>query len=218
VAMPAAASQTRMELINLRKKLALAKRGRDLLQEKMDALVMEFFNIAREIVRKKKAAFEKLAEAHRALAACLGVNGTHETLQHMRETKKDFQIEISSKMVMGVETPLVRVRREGKKPTERGYGLYSSSALTDRAAEKFGEALELLCELAEMESSLLAIAGELEKTRRRVNALEHVIIPDVESTIKIIEMKLGEIERDNFVRLKRIKLARSGGGWTRKSS
>ncbi|MEM1689579.1 MAG: V-type ATP synthase subunit D [Candidatus Hadarchaeales archaeon] len=208
MAMPSATSQTRMELINLRKKLVLAQRGKDLLQEKMDALVMEFFYIAREVTYAKKVAFKSLEEAHRLLTVCLGVNGTLETLQHMREVRKDFKVEISSKLIMGVETPLVTVHAREKKVTERGYGLYTSNPLLDKVAEKFEETLKYLCKLAELESSLLAIAEELEKTKRRVNALEHVIIPEVRETIRMIEMKLGEIERDNFVRLKRMKTLR----------
>lgn len=197
-----------MELINLKKKLVLAQRGKDLLQEKMDALVMEFFHIAKEVVHAKKIAFESLREANKLLVTCLAVNGTLETLQHMREVRKDFEVEISSRLIMGVETPLIIVQERKKKIMERGYGLYTSNPLLDRVTEKFEQALKHLCELAELESSLLAIAEELEKTKRRVNALEHVIIPAVKETIKMIEMKLGEIERDNFVRLKRMKILR----------
>jgi V/A-type H+-transporting ATPase subunit D len=208
MAMPTAASQTRIDLINLRKKLSLAQRGKDLLQEKMDALAIEFFNMARSVSRLRREAMRKLAEAHASLSTCLGLKGTIETMQSVRETRKDFEIEISSRIVMGVEVPQVTVTAGERPIVESGYGIYTTGPTTDRAAGEFREALRLLCELAGLESSLRMIARELEKTRRRVNALEHVTIPETKVKIKMIEMKLDEIERDNFVRLKGMKTLR----------
>jgi len=154
----------------------------------------------------------KLAEAHASLSACLGLKGTIETMQSVRETRKDFEIEISSRIVMGVEVPQVTVTAGERSVAESGYGIYTTGPITDRTAGEFREALRLLCELAGLESSLRMIARELEKTRRRVNALEHVTIPETIVKIKMIEMKLDEIERDNFVRLKGMKTLRERRG------
>jgi len=197
-----------MELMNLRRRLSLAQRGRDLLEEKMDALVVEFFDIARSVVRARAEGLKRLAEARALLFVCLGQKGTVETLQSARETEKDFEVEVSSRLVMGMEVPQVTVVAGERPVSERGYGLYTTGAVTDAAAEKFREALCLLCELAGLESSLRIVAAELERTKRRVNALQHVIIPDIRTRIKTIEMRLDEIERDNFVRLKGMKTLR----------
>lgn len=196
---------TRMELLKLRQRVGLAQRGHDLLREKMDALVIEFFEVVRRIQEARAKALEQLSVAHRALSMCFAIMGTLETKQASREAKRELQVEISTRHIMGIAVPVVEVEEIERNALMRGYGLHMTSSVLDEASREFERALKLLIELAELEGSAFAIARELEKTKRRVNALEYILIPRLKEAIKFIVMKLDEMERENFSRLKRIK-------------
>jgi len=200
-----AVSPNRTELMKLRKRLGLAQRGHDLLKEKMDALVIEFFEAFRKIQASRTKALEQLSTAHRALSNCFAVMGTLETVQATRETKRELQIEISSRYLMGISIPAVEFGEVQRNALTRGYSLHMTSSVLDEAAREFERALGLLVELAETEAAAFAIARELEKTKRRVNALEYILIPRLKGALKFIMMRLDEMERENFTRLKRIK-------------
>lgn len=200
-----AVSPTRMELMKLKQRVGLAQKGHDLLREKMDALVMEFFEVLRKIQDSRAKALEQLTNAHRALSDCFATMGTIETVQAAREAKRELQLEISSRYVMGIAVPTVEVGEVERNASTRGYSLHMTSSVLDQAAREFERALKLLVELAELEASASAIAKELERTKRRVNALEYVLIPKLKGAIKFIAMRLDEMERQNFTRLKRIK-------------
>ncbi|MFN4133861.1 MAG: V-type ATP synthase subunit D [Candidatus Hadarchaeales archaeon] len=195
---------TRMELIKLRKRVALAQRGHDLLKEKMDALVMEFFTILSRIEEQRAVAMKLLGDAHKALTICLARMGTPETVEAARESRKDAKVEVSTRFIMGIKVPSL-VPAVGRKVVEREYSIHLTSAALDRAAKRFEEALKSLAKLAELEAAAYAIAGELEKTKRRVNALEYIVLPGLKQMMKFIVMRLDEMERENFSRLKRIK-------------
>ncbi len=196
---------TRMELLRLRKRVALAQRGHDLLKEKMDALVMEFFGILKRIRGARERALQQLSVAHRSLSVCFAVMGTIETFQASKEVRKELQVGVSTRSIMGVVVPSLEAERIERDALTRGYSLHMTSSTMDNASKEFEKALGLLIELAELEESARALARELEKTKRRVNALEYIVIPRLEGTIKFISMKFDERERENFSRLKRIK-------------
>lgn len=200
-----AVSPTRMELMKLRKRLELAQRGHDLLKEKMDALVIEFFEVFRKIQESRTKALEQLSTARRALTNCFALMGTLETVQAARETKRELQIEISSRYLMGISIPAVEFSEVQRNALTRGYSLHMTTSVLDEAAGEFERAIGLLVELAETEAVAFAIARELEKTKRRVNALEYILIPRLKGALKFIMMRLDEMERENFTRLKRIK-------------
>lgn len=205
MAVPLAVPPTRMELLKLRQRVGLAQRGHDLLREKMDALVIEFFEVVRRIQEARAKALEQLSVAHRALSMCFAIMGTLETKQASREAKRELQVEILTRHIMGIAVPAVEVEEIERNALMRGYGLHMTSSVLDEASREFERALNLLIELAELEGSAFAIARELEKTKRRVNALEYILIPRLKEAIKFIVMKLDEMERENFSRLKRIK-------------
>lgn len=205
MAVPLEVPPTRMELLKLRQRVGLAQRGHDLLREKMDALVIEFFEVVRRIQEARAKALEQLSVAHRALSMCFAIMGTLETKQASREAKRELQVEISTRHIMGIAVPAVEVEEIERNALMRGYGLHMTSSVLDEASREFERALNLLIELAELEGSAFAIARELEKTKRRVNALEYILIPRLKEAIKFIVMKLDEMERENFSRLKRIK-------------
>jgi V/A-type H+-transporting ATPase subunit D len=213
-------SPNRMEIMKLKRRLNLAQRGHDLLKEKMDALVIEFFEVFRKIQDLRAKAFQQLSTAHRALTNCFATMGTLETMQAAREAKKELQIEISTRYLMGIVIPSVEFGEIQRNAITRGYSLHMTSSELDEAAREFERALGLLVELAESEAAALAIVRELEKVKRRVNALEYILIPRIKEALKFIVMRLDEMERENFTRLKRIKTIleeRGGRGSSDKS-
>lgn len=205
MAMALAVAPTRMELLKLRQRVGLAQKGHDLLKEKMDALVIEFFEVLKRIQEARPKALEQLSVAHRALSMCFAIVGTLETKQASKETKRELQVDVSTRHIIGIAVPAVEVGEVERNALIRGYGLHMTSSVLDEASREFERALKLLIELAELEESAFAIARELEKTKRRVNALEYILIPRLKDAIKFIKMRLDEMERENFSRLKRIK-------------
>lgn len=210
-AVAAAVAPTRMEFLKLKQRVSLAQRGHDLLREKMDALVIEFFEVLRSIGKARAGALKQLSLAYQAMSVCSAVMGTIETRQASREAKRELEVEISARHVMGVVVPTLEVERVERDALARGYSLHTTSSLLDEASKGFEKALGLLVKLAELEESARAIARELERTKRRVNALEYILIPRLKAALKFIEMRLDEMERENFSRLKRIKAMLEAG-------
>ncbi len=196
---------TRMELIRLRKRAELAEKGRDLLKEKRDALVNEFFDSMRLVREARDSANRNLRSAHRALTMCYAVLGTQETRQISTYTGADIEVFLGSRNIMGVLVPTAEVGEIERTPVDRGYSFVGGSIRLDEAAGAFEEALLTIADLAAAEERARRVAIELEKTKRRVNALDNVIVPRLQGSIKLIEEKLEELERENFSRLKKIK-------------
>lgn len=195
---------TRMELLKLRKRRVLAEKGHDLLEEKRDALVMEFFRLIevrrelkKELEDKIKRAYESLIETQMIMGRS-GVEGASYSVAEMADMTVD------TKNIMGANIPIIEEMspREG---VERGYGYASTSVKLDEAASCFEEVLKHVLKLAECDGAIRMLAQEVEKTKRRVNALENILIPKLSATQNYIEMHLEELEREDFFRRKRIK-------------
>jgi V/A-type H+-transporting ATPase subunit D len=192
----------RMELSRLKKRLVTAKRGHKLLKDKQDALIKAFLERAREAKTLRE-------ELEHELMSCYGsfLLARAQTLPAMLEqalmisgTKCNLQV--SSKNVMSVIVPEYQVEQEG---STLNYGLAGSMGSLDVALESFTRLVPKLIALASKEKAIKLMATEIEKTRRRVNALEHVMIPNFIETIKYITMKLDEQERSTLSRLMKIK-------------
>ena len=196
---------TRMELLKLKDREKLAVKGHSLLKEKRNALIMEFFNILERVKGSRENVEEILKEAYKDLTAAQIVMGDLAVKKSAMSVKESVEIDIDSRSVMGVVVPLIDSETSQRTMVERGYGFLDTSAKLDEAASKFEESIKLIIELGEIEKTIILLAGEIESTKRRVNALEHIIIPRLENTVKYIEMRLEEMERENFVRLKMIK-------------
>lgn len=196
---------TRMELLKLKDREKLAVKGHSLLKEKRNALIMEFFNILDRVKGSRENVEETLKQAYKDLTAAQIVMGDLAVKKASLSVKESVAIDIDSRSVMGVVVPVIDSEIDQRTMVERGYGFLDTSVKLDEAAKRFEESIKLIIELGEIEKTIMLLAGEIESTKRRVNALEHIIIPKLENTVKYIEMRLEEMERENFVRLKMIK-------------
>lgn len=196
---------TRMELLKLKDRVNLATKGHKLLKEKRDALIMEFFNILDSARNVREKVEEKLGKSFGDLMVAQTMMGDFAVRKAAMSVQESLDIDVDTRSVMGVTVPVIEYKDIKKSMIERGYGLVDTSAKLDDASKGFEEVVELILELSEVEMTVKLLAGEIESTKRRVNALEHIIIPRLENTVKYIEMRLEEMERENFVRLKIIK-------------
>ena len=196
---------TRMELLKLKDREKLAVKGHSLLKEKRNALIMEFLNILERVKGSREGVEKTLLEAYKDLTAAQIVMGDLAVKKSAMSVKESIEVDIDSRSVMGVVVPLIDSQTTQRSMVERGYGFLDTSVKLDEAAKKFEKSVKLIIELGEIEKTIMLLAGEIESTKRRVNALEHIIIPKLDTTVKYIEMRLEEMERENFVRLKMIK-------------
>jgi len=196
---------TRMELIKKNAQIKLAEQGRDLLREKMDALIQEFFHIM-ESVSQSRVELESVASsAQRALLTALAVDDSVTLKSASFATRKGLFLDIKGKNIMGVPVPILEKKRVSKSILERGYSIIGVSGRIDEVAEKFEMELDLIIGLAETETALKRLGGEIQITRRRVNALEQIMIPELKKQAKYIKNAIDEREREDLFRLKKVK-------------
>lgn len=194
---------TRMELLKLRKNTEIAERGHKLLEDKRDELMREFRELAKEVGRKRVDIERKIAEVYQTFLTARSLMNPEMLEEALMLPKIELRVEVSTKSIMGVEVPEIEVKAEGGNGII-SYGLYQVPSELDRSLETLSNLVPELIKLAEMEKSLELLSFEIEKTRRRVNALEHVVIPEMKKNEKLIALKLGEMERSYFATLKRI--------------
>lgn len=197
---------TRMELTRLKKKLVTASRGHKLLKDKRDELMRQFLDMARENMelRMKVEAGIKAANTGFVIAKA-GMN--EQTLSTaLMAPKQEVRISLSDRNVMSVDIPVYDYKMKSANSNDiYSYGFAFTSGELDDAVKSLSDILPDMLRLAEVEKSCQMLAAEIEKTRRRVNALEHVIIPETREGIKYISMKLDENERSTQVRLMKVK-------------
>ena len=202
--MPQDVKPTRSELLKVKKQIKLAKSGHSLLKKKRDGLILEFFEILKkaktlrqELVEEYKIALGKINVA-RAIEGDLKVKSVAMAIPEIREIK------LAAKNIMGVKVPKIESSEIKKAFMERGYGVYNSSAI-DEAASSYEKVVEKIILAAEVETSMRKMLNEIEKTKRRVNGLEFVVIPNLDKQKSFISLRLEEMERENTFRMKRIK-------------
>jgi len=195
---------TRSELLKVKKQIKLAKSGYSLLKKKRDGLILEFFEILKkakslrqELVDEYKIALEKINIA-RALEGDLKIKSIAMAIHDIPD------INLTTKNIMGVKVPKIEAADIKKAFLERGYGAYSSSSI-DEAASAYEKVVEKIMLAAEVETSMRKLLNEIEKTKRRVNGLEFVVIPSLDKQKAFIQLRLEEMERENTFRMKRIK-------------
>lgn len=195
-------SPTRMELLKLRRRVAVAVRGHKLLRDKRDELMKEFLRLVRENRELRVEVEKKLVAAFRSFLVARAVMSREALEAAIMAPKQRVFLDVGTTSIMNVRVPRFSLRQEGDILS---YGFLDTSAELDTALVSFSEALAMLVRLAEVEKSAELLAEEIERTRRRVNALEYVLIPELQAAVKSIDMKLSEQERSNVARLMRIK-------------
>ena len=193
---------TRMELLALKKRMKLAERGHDLLREKRDSLIMEFFNAIAEIKEAREKVDTTLIDAFSALTHAKMVMGPARIIEFAYASKFEVDLDITTRSMMGVRIPVLSVQQHS---SELPYSLSDSSSKFDVMGEKFKEALKAIVRLAEIESTVKRLALEIERTKRRVSALETVVIPRLDATVRFVKLALEERDREDFVRLKMVR-------------
>ena len=192
----------RMELSRLKKRLAVAKRGHKLLKDKQDALIKEFLQRARDVKVLREAVEEELKLCYQSFLLARAQTLPSMLEQALLLASGRLEVRGTSRNVMSVNIPEYQLQAQESRLS---YGLLTSPGSLDVALERFVRLLPKLIQLAAAEKALRLMATEIERTRRRVNALEHVLIPSFIETIRGISMKLDEMERANLGRLMRIK-------------
>lgn len=197
---------TRMELSSLKKKLASAQRGHKLLKDKRDELMRQFMNLIKENKQLRSEVEAGIAEANRYMAVAGSVMQREVLETALMLPKQEVELEVSEKNVMSVYIPVFSPKyRTGDTEDIYFYGTAFTSVDLDGAIQALSEIFPKMIRLAEIEKACQLMADEIEKTRRRVNALEHIMIPDYQETIKYITMKLSENERSTTTSLMKVK-------------
>lgn len=197
---------TRMELTRLKKRLKTATRGHKLLKDKRDELMKQFLDIVRISQKLRQRVEADLAEAYRGLAAASALMSPEMMEQTFLYPKQSVAIDMGFKNVMSVNVPVYSVQTKTQDPSDIfPYSFVSTPAELDDSVMRLSQLLNDMLQLAEYEKTVKLLAQEIEKTRRRVNALEYVMIPQLHETIRYIVMKLDENERGNTTRLMKVK-------------
>ena len=196
-----AVSANRMQLLRLRKRLAIARRGHKLLKDKQEEMMRLILALVAEILEHREKVENGMARILGRFAVARASYGT-EALDAVMLPSKQVSVAVTTRNIMNVKVPVFHKEISGKT---RCYGFATTSGELDFALAELDDLLDPLLILAEKEKSLELLAAEMERTRRRVNALEFVLIPNIEETMKFINLKLGEVERGDQTRLMRVK-------------
>ena len=195
---------TRSELLKVKKQIKLAKSGYSLLKKKRDGLILEFF----EIMKKAKTLRQELVEQYKIALEKINIARILETDLKVKSIAMAIRnipnITVETRNIMGVKVPRIEHSEIKKALMSRGYSIYTSAAI-DEAAVAYEKVVEKILLAAEVETSMRKLLNEIEKTKRRVNALEFVVMPTLDKTKSFIQLRLEEMERENIFRMKRIK-------------
>nr|WP_122011958.1 V-type ATP synthase subunit D [Maliibacterium massiliense] len=196
---------TRMELTRIKRRLVTARRGHKLLKDKRDEMMRRFVAFIRRNQQLRMEVEESLAEALQGFTLARSVMPDEVLEQALMVPTRTMTLDVRKRNIMSVDTPVLEVKKSSEAATAYPYGFAFTSAELDGAIATLAELMPKLVELAQIEKTCNLLADEIEKTRRRVNALEHVMIPDLEATARQITMKLDENERASLTRLMKVK-------------
>jgi len=196
---------TKIELIRLKRRLALSRRVERIIKDRLSILTLEFLQAARECADLRARLLEELSQAYSALSITVGYHGRAALERELVVTEGEAELQGGTRNVAGVRMPLFELVGV-RGPGARGYNLADTSALLDLSAGLASKVLETLVELAEAQRALELLGMQIRRAKRVRNALEYVVIPSLRATIKYLYMKFEEREREEKARLKRVKL------------
>ena len=202
---------SRVELINLKRVEKIAVSGHKILKRKRDGLIQEFFNVLKKARETKSELQQVYQQARGAINLARAVDGSATVKSASLATKESVDIQLETKNVMGIIVPKISSHVEIKAFHQRGYGIIGTSGYIDDAAESYEKVLKSVVIAAEIETTLKKLLIEIDKTKRRVNALEYRIIPITQEKIKYVKQRLEGMEKEDIFRLKRIKNKRIKG-------
>lgn len=195
---------TRSELLKIKKQIVLAKSGHKLLKKKRDGLILEFFKLYKKAKPLRNELFEVYKEAVEKLNIARVLRSDLSLKSIALAIKSSSELVIQQRNVMGVSVLNIEPPQIRKRLLERGFGTFNSIAVAE-SSDSYEKVLEKIIEIAEYETSLKNMLIEIDKTKRRVNALEFKTIPELEVQRAFITLRLEEMERENIFRMKRIK-------------
>lgn len=193
---------TRMNLIATRRRATMARRGYSILKKKREVLVLEFLKLLKSAGKDREAMYETLQAAYKTLGAAYAYVGDLELEEAANQVKETAPIGLSVKNIMGVRVPEIS---KSQGSPDAFLGMLSTSIAVDDINSSFKEAIDTIIDTAQREQGLKRIVLEVEKTKRRVNALDYIVIPRFKTQAKYISSRLEEIDRDTFSALKHVK-------------
>ncbi len=197
---------TRMQLLELKQRLELANKGYELLSEKLEALTGELFSTVMLYKEKRDKVQGSIKDSQDQLFQLKLQMGEFTVQNVALSFPRKLRIDSMSRRLMGISVPVFQIHKEVSfRKDSIYYSMYETTAKFDSALKIFEDALQAIIYLAEIQSTLTRLAKEIIETKRRVNALNYIIIPRIEATVRWIKLSLAERERESFVRLKKIK-------------
>ncbi len=196
---------TRSELLEVTKKIRLTQNGHKILKLKRDGLILEFFKILDQAKDLRLEIARRYVEARERIAIASAVDGVIAVRSASYALTRHPEIQLRSRNLMGVVVPDIKSSTIVAPLHERGYGIIGTSPRIDEATDAYEKLVETIVKAAELETTMKKLLDEIERTKRRVNALEFRVLPELEEIERFIRFRLEEMERDNIFRLKRIK-------------
>lgn len=196
---------TRSELMEVKRRIKLSESGYELLKKKRDGLILEFRNILERAIEIRERMEREMREAEERMRDALCYDGSLALEVAALAIESEPEVIIKSKNIMGVVVPIIEASRVEKNAHERGYGIIGTSSRIDEVSEAYERLLETVILSAEIETTMRRLLEEIDKTKRRVNALEYRVIPELREIARFIQFRLEEMERENIFMLKRIK-------------
>jgi V/A-type H+-transporting ATPase subunit D len=196
---------TRSELLVVRKNMTIASNGYQLLKRRQDSLIAKFFTVLEEAKDARNILRQKLVVAEQSIAIAVAIEGIFTVRSAAFTRHESPDIDVRTKNIMGITVPVLSPDNVRKRIDQRGFGIIGTSHHIGEAAKSYEELLVAIINVSEKEALIKKLLDDIEGTRRRVNALEFKVIPELEATEKAITMRLEEMERENIFRLKRFK-------------
>ncbi|MBO7409899.1 MAG: V-type ATP synthase subunit D [Candidatus Methanomethylophilaceae archaeon] len=196
---------TRSVLLDVKKRIKLSKSGHKIMKMKRDGLIIEFFEVMEKAKAMRSSVVSDYEQAMEKITIARAVEGEIAVKSAAYAIKSEPKVNVGSKSIMGMMVPKVDADMAKSDILSKGYGVISTSAYIEEASKAFEKLLVTLIRAAEVETTMKKLLDEIERTKRRVNALEFKVLPELEDTEKFIKFRLEEMDRENTIRLKFLK-------------